>query len=330
MKIAIALLLLSLTWGGSSACVLRHAPPSEYSWQNVTPAAAYPQGYNYPVFVQDGEMRALNHGGWVSTDGKQWTKTSLPDGGLNSTYQRYVFFNGAVYALGSMQGNYLDLKLSSRILRTQDFRNWETVAESSNLPPRIFYGAVVFRNEIWMVGGWDGKSYHNDVWTSRDGVNWTQAAAKTPWSPRTVSTVVAFHDRIWIIGGGVIDGEMDPNPNAGREIWSSADGTNWELMSPKFSDRPITVGAYSAAVFDGKLWLIGTNRGGSFQSGVWYSGDGVRWTQMTAPWSPRGGAAVWVAGDTLYMTGGKFSQTLNGKLEFVYRNDVWMMTRKSS
>jgi hypothetical protein len=87
--------------------------------------------------------------------------------------------------------------------------------------------------------------------------------------------------------------------------------------------------AGTPVVFDGKLWLAGANRGNGFESGMLYTEDGSNWTELKAPWSPRGGVAAWVFGDKLFLTGGKSSHTENGEIKFVYSNDVWALERKS-
>ena len=295
-----------------------------YVWNEITRQAEFPQGYNYPVFVlADKNLLALNSGGWLSKDGKTWTKTALPESGLNSAYQKFVQFKGAVYALGAMQGNYLDFKISTKISRTLNGKTWETVAEKSNLPGRVFYGAVVFKDKIWLFGGFDGKRYYNDVWNSSDGVNWTRVAEKTNWSPRNPSVTVVFKDEIRLMGGGAIDGERQENPNSHKETWTSKDGIRWTQVKTnstrKWRGTPV--------VFDNKLWLAGANRGGSFESAVWVSEDGTNWQEMSAPWSPRGAVAVWVFGDKLFLTGGKSSYVENDETKFVYSNDVWAMSR---
>jgi len=324
----IKLIVLFLFSVSISACTKSQAKSETYFWQNVTKSAAYPQGYNHPVFVMNGQMFALHNGGWISSDGKNWTKTDLPEIGLNSAYQKYVQFKGSVYALGTMQGNYLNMKLSSKISRTRDFKTWETLAEKSNLPERVFYGAVVFKDKIWLIGGFDGKNYYNDVWNSADGVNWNRAVEKTAWSPRGVSAITVFNNRIFLIGGGVMDGDRSINPNSNNEIWSSEDGSNWTLVTSRIAKNSVHVGSYSTAVFDGKLWMAGVNRNGEFQSGVLFSEDGVSWKEMNAPWSPRGAVAVWVFGNKLFLTGGKSSYVENGETKFVYSNDVWYMSAK--
>src|SRR4029077_8966557 len=122
---------------------------SQYRWKKVTEGAAFPGSYNFPVFVAHNQMWAFHpQGNWYSTDGRSWVKSVLPASGLNSGYQRFVQFHDGVYALGTMTGNYLDMHLTSRIARTSDFKRWEVVAETSELPARVFYGAVVFKDKI--------------------------------------------------------------------------------------------------------------------------------------------------------------------------------------
>lgn len=322
-KLKMLLIVLVLSFS-VAACTKSEAKAGEYVWENITKAAQFPQNYNFPVFILNNEMLALNQGGWISKDGKSWTKTALSESGLNSAYQKYVQFNGAVYSLGAMQGNYLDFTIDTKILRTKEGKTWETLAEKSNLPQRVFYGAVVFKDKIWLIGGFDGKKYHNDVWNSADGVKWTQVAKKADWSERTISRIIVFKDKIWIFGGGVIDGEKTNNPNSENEIWSSENGVNWTKQQANAANKL----AGTPIVFDEKLWLIGANRNdGNFGNAFMISGDGINWRSYSAPWSPRGGTVVWIFDGKLFMTGGKYSFVEKGETKFVYSNDVWELRK---
>lgn len=317
--------IAALSIGCTTARVGANKHVDQYVWNEVAPNAAYPVGYNYPVFVVNDEMWSLNKGGWRSVDGANWSKTALPESGLNSAYQKYVQFKGAIYALGTMEGDYLSMKLTSCIARTTDLKTWEVVAQRSNLPARVFYGAMAFNDKIWLLGGWDGHRYYNDVWSSLDGVKWERAIEHAPWTPRNLSDrAIAFQGKLWIFGGGVIDGEPDPVRGSDQEVWNSTDGLNWtkvQVPSPRKLNGTL-------AVFDDRLWLAGANRGNAFESGMLYSDDGVSWQELKAPWSPRGGVAVWVLGNKLYLTGGKSSHNDNGEIKFVYSNDVWAMSRR--
>jgi len=124
----------------------------------------------------------------------------------------------------------------------------------------------------------------------------------------------------------VIDGQRDPHPGSDNELWSSANGIEWSEMKTHLPGK----WAGTPVVFDGKLWMIGANRNnGSFSNALWVSDDGINWITRSAPWSPRGGVAVWQFGGKLYMTGGKFSETVGGEIKFVYSNDVWAMSKKT-
>jgi hypothetical protein len=296
-----------------------------YSWTKVTDSAAFAGAYNFPVFTVRDQMWAFHQdGNWLSTGGRSWTKSELPPSGLNSGYQKYLRFRDAIYALGTMQGDYTNLHLTSRIARTSDFKHWEVLAEQSNLPALVFYGVAVFKEKIWLLGGYDGKNYYNEVWNSGDGVHWNKVADTTDWSPRTMSMTAVFKDKLWVIGGGVIDGAPVNNVNAAHEIWSSADGVSWTKTIrddvPRWGGTPV--------VFDDKLWLVGANRnGGNFGQAVLVTDDGIAWREEAASWSPRGGVAAWVFDRKLYMTGGKYSVTENGQIKFIYSNDVWYMSK---
>lgn len=325
---AAAFVLLSLV--AANACTVGSGgtAPNEharrYAWTKATGAAAFPAGYNFPVFVARGSMWAFHHEGvWQSADGASWTKSSLPPIKSDAYRTRYIQFDDGVYALGDNRGDYLKgITFSSTIRRTTDFARWETLAEKSELPARVFHGALVHQGKLWLMGGYDGREYHNDVWNSADGVRWTRVTQHTAWTPRNAGAVVAFKDRMWMIGGGVIDGEPTTNPNSGREVWSSSDGVNWT----RTRDNIPPVHGGSPVVFDGELWLVGANRDGTFARSSLVTADGETWREEAAPWSPRGAVATWVVGGKLYMTGGKYSVTQDDEIKFIYSNDVWFMS----
>jgi hypothetical protein len=290
-----------------------------YAWKQVTEHAGFPGSYNFPLFAIGSKLWALHdQGNWYSEDGADWVKADLPKLDFNSGYQQYVLFNSSIFALGSKEGNYLNLKLGTRIAKTSaDLRKWEIVAAESSLPPRVFYGAVVFDSKIWLFGGFDGQNYFNDVWNSSDGVSWRRVAATSAWQPRSNPSVIVFNNELWLFGGGIIDKD---NFN---DVWRSSDGKTWRLATAQMTSIPIF--GYSPIVFDNAIWLIGANRNGTFESAMVVSRDGVHWLAQNAPWSPRGGTATAVFKGSLFMTGGKYSVTRNGKQEFIYHNDVWSM-----
>jgi hypothetical protein len=309
MRLLIALMLLAM----SSAA-------SAYQWERLTEAAAFPKGYNFPVHVlADGRFVALrSEGTYESRDGATWTKSALPFNGLNSAYLAYVQHRGEAWSLGKLSGNYQNFGVDPVVERTVGYRKWERLGSSATLPKVVFYAAISFRNAIWILGGYDGKGGTSAVWKSTDGLNWIKVTT-APWSARSGSKAIVFRERLYLFGGGVLDG---PNAN---DVWSTADGVSWRRETASIAPQaPV---GYTPIVYDGKIWLIGANRSGTFASGMLVSADGKKWDAVDAPWTPRGGAAAWVQNGALYMTGGKYSYVKGGETIFVYSNDVWRMRR---
>jgi len=323
--VVLCLLLGSCSHNSGGQARTSAASPESYEWTQVTASAGFPVGYNFPVYVVGDKMIALHfEGTWESKDGKTWTRSALPSIRGDVYKTRFVQFKNAIYALGDNSGNYEKMAFSSRIRRTTDLRKWEDVAKTSNLPNRIFYASFVFNDKIWILGGYDGPDYFNDIWNSSDGKTWNRVVTNAAWSPRTAGTVVVFKNKIFLIGGGTIDGTPNPNPESGKEIWSSVDGIRWTRVAHDLQNGS----GGSPIVFDDKIWLVGANRDGSFARSSLVSDDGEVWREVAAPWSPRGGVATWIFNDRLYVTGGKYSVTENGQIRFIYSNDVWMMTKK--
>src|SRR5579862_942014 len=52
--------------------------------------------------------------------------------------------------------------------------NWAQVTPAAPWAPRYVHAALVFNGRMWVLGGNQGGSYFNDVWSSSDGTNWTQ------------------------------------------------------------------------------------------------------------------------------------------------------------
>ncbi len=298
------------------------AVAAPYEWERLSERGPFEASYNFPVHVTPAGEFVLLHsrGTWTSRDGASWTKSDLPYCGINSAYLAHVQHDGASWALGLLEGDYTRFRVEPRIQRTRDWREWEQVGVSTTLPQVVFYAACSFDGALWILGGHDGRAASASVWRSRDGLEWQRVVERAPWSPRAGASAIVFRGRLFLIGGGEVDG---PTAN---DVWSSADGLEWRRECASIAaEAPV---GFEPIEFDGKLWLVGANRSGAFTSGMLVSDDGVAWRAQSAPWSPRGGVAVWKSGDSLYLTGGKFSIERNGSHEFVYSNDVWRMRRK--
>jgi hypothetical protein len=176
-----------------------------------------------------------------------------------------------------------------------------------------------YDNKLW-IGGGLGSSYLADVWYSSDGISWTQATASAGWSPRYQASSWVFDNKMWIGGGEFFYYSGGQIFTTYRDVWYSTDGITWTqaTASAGWSQRYIA----NSWVFDDKMWIGGGHRRTSassttYYSDVWYSTDGITWTQATSSpgWSARGGASSWIFDNKMWIGGGLASSG--------YLTDVW-------
>ena len=208
---------------------------------------------------------------------------------------------------------------------------WRLVIGKAAFEARDGAGALVFRDRMWLLGGWNPRNKvhfplicNSEVWSSADGVSWILENPHAPWEGRHTAGYVVHDGRMWIVGGDCNQGHYQ------NDVWSSADGVQWDLVNDRVPWAPRAL--HYTLAFDGRIWVMGGQTmpgfaGGNevFYNDVWNSEDGVNWTQVIAraPWVPRGmigGAVVhknrmWILGGGTYDT--PATPTRN------YYNDVW-------
>jgi len=123
---------------------------------------------------------------WQSSDGRVWTKlpVTLPD-----SDEKLVIFNNQMWLLGR-----------AGVWRSDDGLSWQQTASGDPFINRRGYGAVVYKDTIWIFGGIHGDQMTNEVWSSNDGVNWRRRK-NAPWFPRGGEYSIAFDGKLWIYGG---------------------------------------------------------------------------------------------------------------------------------
>ncbi len=145
-----------------------------------------------------------------------------------------------------------------------------------------------------------------------DEMVWKQAVLDAQWSERDAQTVDVFNNKFWLVGG--VGGKAPDYSQNKSDIWSSADGENWELIT----DKAVwgTKRAHASVVFQGKIWLLGGVDEKGYINDVWYSSNGLDWVKAKEPeWTPRKGHSAVVFRDKIWIAGGV---DIYGAV-----NDVW-------
>jgi hypothetical protein len=283
-----------------------------YTWTKLLDSAGWKKNYNFQMFNNRDTLWTFHpDGNWFSTDGIDWTKSSLTNSINNLAFLKYINFNNAIYGLGYFEGNIEQAQFKPEIYKTTDLKQWDTISKNSNLPNRFFYHPFVYDNKIWIIGGEDKSTQYADIWNSPDGINWTKQKDNLPFGKRSNSKIVELNGTLYLLN---------------NDAWTSKDALNWTLLTKELIKGEEIFG-YSAAVLDNKIWLLGCNRNGTFRSQVLVSSDGKTWQEQNAPWTPRGGVASTVYKGKIYMTGGKYGGTTD-QPEFIYSNDVWTLGKQ--
>jgi len=177
---------------------------------------------------------------------------------------------------------------------SEDGAVWTRAVEALPWGPRDGAAFAVHDGRAWAMAGaareGGSEEYHNDVWSSPDGVMWTQATAAAPWKARMDARAVSFKGKLFLFGGrGLITG--DPATHLELDAWTTSNGVNWSPLG-----APLPAGNVPI-VFDDKLWILGAgdpNRrpedaDAELHGAVLVSDDAVTWTRVDVDksWTPR-------------------------------------------
>ncbi len=205
--------------------------------------------------------------------------------------------------------------------------DWNEVKPNNNAgwQARRSHSSVVFKNKMWVLGGYSKKylptdaSLRNDVWDSTNGIAWNEVKADSTndphsWSARQEHTSVVFDNKMWVLGGSV-SGDYNQN-----DVWDSTNGIAWnEVKTNNNADWEARY-KHTSVVYEGKIWVLGGDSGKyptrDIKRDAWYSIDGVVWNKNTKNLDYRAGHTSVVFEDRLWLIGGINN---NGRfLKFAY------------
>ena len=258
---------------------------------------------------------------WSSVDGAKW-KLEVPQAPWEGRHcAGYVVHQGKMWIVGGdpNQGHY-----QNDVWSSADGVKWDRVTNEVPWGPRVLHHTLAFDNRIWVMGGQTlppfapgEEVFYCDVWNSLDGVKWTKVADKLPWAPRgMIGGSVVFKNRMWLLGGGTYDTPKKPERIYHNDVWSSAEGVQWDRHVKAAPWHPRQY--HDVAVFDDRMWVMEGYRPDIGNSNdVWHSADGVSWTELPeTPWAPRHAASVFVHDNALWMVAGNNMES-----------DVWKLVR---
>ena len=170
------------------------------------------RGYG-EVVVHQGKMWHLGSGAdvWNTTDGTDWTcvTESAPYGARAAS--AVTVFQDKLWLMGGRiakpndppEEGYEKYTTYNDVWCSEDGVNWECVLERAPWAPRMWFISEVYRDRMWIIGGYDNANAANfgDAWYSADGVQWHEFLSETVWSSRHEPTCYVYDDSLWVVAG---------------------------------------------------------------------------------------------------------------------------------
>ena len=228
---------------------------------------------------------------WRSTDGEDWTLVTASTAFSARYGHRSAVFGGSLWVVGGSDGG-------GEVWRSADGESWELATGTPGFAARRDHQLVAFGGNLWVLGGYVGSSANDEIWRSADGVSWTQVTPTgQPFTARSGHQAL-FWERF---GALVVGG------NAGgvrNDVWASTDGEGWQLLTGD-AGFPARSG-HQVAALGGTLWLVGGSSAAATSFGdVWWSVDGLTWTEATGTLPPsRTNHQLVAFGGSLWIVGG--------------------------
>jgi hypothetical protein len=167
-----------------------------------------------------GDESSLKNDVWSSADGVQWKRESPHAPWSPRAYHAALVHDDKLWVLGG--GNYVpEYHARNDVWCSSDGVTWEQVTDNAPWAPRLWFSAVVYRQQMWVLGGWSNLPSRNygDVWHSADGRQWRQLITPIMWKERHEHSAFVHDDQLWIAGG-----HAQP---LSSEVWSLKLPTNW-------------------------------------------------------------------------------------------------------
>jgi hypothetical protein len=222
---------------------------------------------------------------------------------------------------------------TNEVWNSSDGQTWN-FAGTANFPEKAYHTAVVFSNEVWVIGGYDASwNPTSEVWSSSDGVNWTPETLAPGFDPRYSHTCLVYDNKIWVIGG------KGTGSTFYADAWYSTDGIVWNsaTTSAAFGARF----GHSSVVSNGKMWVLcGQDDHKIIWDDAWFSTNGSDWTRAGSvrasfiPPTPTSEVAREFAGAANYPINGNdyillFGGESYGATDWVYFDDTWFTANGS-
>lgn len=194
----------------------------------------------------------------------------------------------------------------------QETSNWGVIAGE-----RILFSHCIHNGYLYMAGGQTGygnnETMFTDIVRSSDGITWTKIGnLPSGLNHFSAGIMYSLNGKLYITSGGEYKNSGHTNFN--NKVYMSLDeGSSWIEKSTLPVALQNQMYANGTAM-DGKLWMVKGFQGGINTSGLYYSLDGISWTQSTETPADRHACGICTnsTNDELYIVSGNETTFLEG------------------
>ena len=269
-------------------------------------------------FVLGGNDGGLRNDVWWSADGEAWKRETANAGWTGRTDHQAAVYQGRLYVLGG-----IDDSPKKDVWSSADGKNWVFEGDAA-WPARSQHQVVAYQGRLYVLGGLSTNGVVNDVWSWAKGEeSWKEETGSAAWTVRRGHQAVVHNGRMYVVGGND-SGTLFDLQSFLHDVWSSADGANWSLVSDD-EYRPRVW--HEAVSHQGRMYILGGRIYTSASNNVASSLDGKSWRDEKLEnndfWSRRGRFGALSRDGLLYVLGGNGSGLGGGSPEYNREKDVW-------
>ncbi len=324
----------------SFGCVKKSpTSPASGQWAEATAKAFSSGRYGLAGAVFNGQMWAIGGASgpvttyysdvYSSSNGSNWDKVTgnAPFGGRYGS--QVLSYNGQLWLIGGNNSG----SLMNDVWNSTDGRTWNQVLASSTtvsltqFSPREDFGAMVYNNAMWVIGGYSQGSSNNDVWNSTNGVTWNRVLASgapsvTQFSQRWGIATAVYNNAMWVMTGAYsIASNTDPT-TVYSDVWTSTTGSTWTRVS--LANVFDSIYYSQGAVFNNQVWLTGAYLAGWGARNIAdYTTDGINWTATSGSFPYRFYHLSLSYNNALWVIAGCDDVCQTPNCAVTYLNDVW-------
>lgn len=131
----------------------------------------------------------------------------------------------------------------------------------------------------------------------------TRVQTTNPFAERHRHTSVVYQDQMWILGGTTTPTGIEKN-----DVWASEDGSEWVEIKRNTTGSYDHRSRHASIVFNDRMYVLGgIDEDDKKRDDVWYSVDGVEWTEEKDAFGLSGlsGHGLEVFKESMWVIGGR-------------------------